>query len=199
MAQASWDDAVLARLDTLDTRPPKFSMDGAMTWGRVMQVVDGGTMDICMPLAFPGGAFADPPLLEWRCRVAGVQVPDKEPVRRRGFTEKHRLHHKAAGRRLKAYLTRLLLGRCVWVVVVGRDQWGGRLLVRLFDEPEGGCINAFMLDGGLGRPYGRRVHWSKVELNSIIAAVAAVDAELDAFRERLAAVAAGADDEDDED
>ena len=164
------EDVLLARLDTAEaTRPPAFTIAGTATWCRVNKVHDGDSMDVVMPLVGSMLSLDEAPLYTWRVRLYGVDAPHRTPKRIKGFSEKHRRHHAAAGRAVKAYLARLLTGRTMWIVVVGADV-NGRHLVRLFFEPRGPCFNDVIVAEGLARKHGGTKspgHWSAWELNKV--------------------------------
>ncbi|KAJ3040166.1 hypothetical protein HDV00_011386 [Rhizophlyctis rosea] len=130
---------------------PPFSLPTATPLpAKVMHVIDGDTVTIALEV-FPQ-IFRS-----FRLRLEGIDTPELRPP----LTAPNREQTLAAAHAAKDYLTALIEGTVVFVMISGTDKYG-RYLARVFLQPEnrqnrqgilGPCVNDLIIENGFGRHY----------------------------------------------
>lgn len=135
---------------------PDFPYQNQVIKCRVYDVYDGDTISITYKI--------DRIPVKAKIRLLGIDAPE---IR----SGKDRLpEEKVAAKICRDYLSSLILGKEIDIVMTNFDKYGGRYLGQIYMPNDPYSINKLMIDMGYARPYTgeKKQPWDLSELNSII-------------------------------
>jgi endonuclease YncB( thermonuclease family) len=143
----------------------KFTFNGMVTKAKVVDVYDGDTITIVF-------YFRDQ-VMKDSFRMYGYDAPEIKPLK----SIDNRDHHIRAGKAVREYLKKLILGRIVWVKFCQEEKYG-RLMGYIYDDHprDENEINALMIRKGYGKPYqgGHKQEFTDEELLTILSKLTVV-------------------------
>jgi endonuclease YncB( thermonuclease family) len=136
--------------------PPEFSFNGVKCWARLLDVYDGDTVTVGVPISSICGKNDNAEFRKINIRVLGIDTPeikskDKEAAleaRNTAFTFLTGLEFSG---KIKDQLAST---NCiVWIELGKNDKYGGRYLGIVRKEENGMSLSQFMLNTGMAKYY----------------------------------------------
>lgn len=147
---------VRALLTSLDTDVPRFTLVGSDYICKVTSVIDGHTLDVVLPLPISCGCSQ---LRTFRIRLKDIDTPSIKPRRVPGVSESFRTLCRGAGRRIRAFLKKELVGKLGTVRITGVGIANSFLGIVTMDGRDT-SLNEYLLEQGLARKHTARNNWT---------------------------------------
>ena len=106
--------------NNIDNKTPFFTLEGQYIVGKCVDVYDGDTVKIVMPLIIDGNMTSK--LFRWNCRINRVDTPE---IRTRNIKEKN------YGKLVRDKLREKILNKMIYVKCFDFDKYG-RLLAEIY-------------------------------------------------------------------
>ena len=113
----------------VDNKLPFFSMEGEYLIGKCVDVYDGDTVKIAMPIVIDGNLTNK--LFRWNCRLNRVDTPE---IRTKNLQEKE------FGKKVRDILREKILNKLIYVKCLDFDKYG-RLLTELYIDEDYNYLN----------------------------------------------------------